>query len=361
MKKSGLYTKVLSVAAASAMLFSMSAVTVGAASPAINTSTSVNAEIPFNGSSATLELGKSYILPSYISKLTGGVYDVKSSNNSVVKYKDGVITAVGKGTADIRITLRKGTVITKTITVAPPKAEITLDKTSLSTKVGSTETLKAILSKSTGKVTWSSSNNKIVSVDQNGKIKANKTGTAVITAKTSSGSTAKCTITVGDNNSNIQISVNKKSLILGVGETSVITASVTAGVNADKTVKWSSSNTKAATVAGGKITAKSTGTVTITATAANGKKSSCTVTVKKAPTKLTLSSSNIKLKVGQSYELKAVTDNGSSGSPVFSAAHNKICTVTQSGKITAKAVGTTKITVKTYNGKTAVCTVTVSK
>lgn len=39
----------------------------------------------------------------------------------------------------------------------------------------------------------------------------------------------------------------------------------------------------------------------------------------------------------------------------------KNATVDENGKITAVGVGTSKITAKTYNGKTASCTVTVKK
>ena len=41
--------------------------------------------------------------------------------------------------------------------------------------------------------------------------------------------------------------------------------------------------------------------------------------------------------------------------------NKKIATVDENGKITAVGVGTSKITAKTYNGKTASCTVTVKK
>ena len=76
------------------------------------------------------------------------------------------------------------------------------------------------------------------------------------------------------------VAVSSKTLNLEVGQTRTLTATVTPGNATDKTVTWTSSNDKVATVVDGTVAAVGEGTATITATAANGNKDTCKVTVK---------------------------------------------------------------------------------
>ncbi|MDR1877154.1 MAG: Ig-like domain-containing protein, partial [Flavobacteriaceae bacterium] len=77
------------------------------------------------------------------------------------------------------------------------------------------------------------------------------------------------------------VTVSSATLELYVGDKQTLTAEVTLADVADKTLTWSSSNTDVATVdpATGEVTAVATGTAIITATAANDKTGSCTITV----------------------------------------------------------------------------------
>lgn len=75
------------------------------------------------------------------------------------------------------------------------------------------------------------------------------------------------------------VTVSSKTLNLEVGQTRTLTATVTPDNATDKTVTWTSSNDKVATVVDGTVAAVGEGTATITATAANGKKDTCKVTV----------------------------------------------------------------------------------
>ncbi|MGN0499349.1 MAG: Ig domain-containing protein, partial [Acutalibacteraceae bacterium] len=90
-----------------------------------------------------------------------------------------------------------------------------------------------------------------------------------------------------------EISLNKKAVTLGVGEEYALKALVLPD-NAQAALSWSSGNTKAAVVdRNGRIKAKAVGTVVITVKTDNGLSASCTVTVKKAPTKLSLNKTSI--------------------------------------------------------------------
>lgn len=77
------------------------------------------------------------------------------------------------------------------------------------------------------------------------------------------------------------VTVSSKTLNLEVGQTRTLTATVTPDNATDKTVTWTSSDKNVATVDkdNGTVTAVGEGTATITATAANGKKDTCKVTV----------------------------------------------------------------------------------
>lgn len=77
------------------------------------------------------------------------------------------------------------------------------------------------------------------------------------------------------------VAVSSKTLNLEVGQTRTLTATVTPDNATDKTVTWTSSDKNVATVDkdNGTVTAVGEGTATITATAANGKKDTCKVTV----------------------------------------------------------------------------------
>ena len=169
--------------------------------------------------------------------------------------------------------------------------KVSLNKSATTLTEGESETLTATItpSNATGDKTvkWSSSNEAVATVDSNGKVTAKKAGTAVITATSSNGKSASCTVTVKQKEIAITgISLNKSTTSLTEGESETLTATITpSNATGDKTVKWSSSNGAVAAVdSNGKVTAKKAGTAVITATSSNGKTAGCTVTVKQKDT-----------------------------------------------------------------------------
>ncbi len=154
------------------------------------------------------------------------------------------------------------------------------------------------------------------------------------------------------------VSLNRKAVSLNPGKTYTLKPALTPE-DAETKFTWTSSNKKVATVKNGKVTAVAAGQAKITVKTANGKKAVCTVTVKKPPEGVKLSKASVTLKKGETFTLKAsLTPSDSYTTYTWTSSNTKVAKV-KSGKITAVAKGTAKITVKTANGKTAVCKVVV--
>ncbi|MBQ6120231.1 MAG: substrate-binding domain-containing protein, partial [Clostridia bacterium] len=142
------------------------------------------------------------------------------------------------------------------------------------------------------------------------------------------------------------------SLTLGVGESYALKVS---GAK-----KYQSSNAKKATVSSkGVIKGKAVGTATITVTMKRGDPLKVRVTVRKAPGKVSLNKSKLTLQAGKTYQLKAKLPSKTASKLTWSSSKKSVAKVSADGLITAVKAGTAVITVKTFNKRTATCTVTV--
>ncbi|MBP3270061.1 MAG: Ig-like domain-containing protein [Bacteroidales bacterium] len=161
------------------------------------------------------------------------------------------------GTAQLTATC-KVTVSSATVAVTGVK----LNKTTLGLKVGASETLTATVSPSDAtntNVTWKSSSTSVATVDKNGKVTAVKAGTATITVTTASGNkTATCKVTVTNNDVKVtEIRIigpdNKETsfhwqYITYKDYTYQLKAAVLPENATNRKVTWKSSNTNAFTV-----------------------------------------------------------------------------------------------------------------
>ena len=146
-----------------------------------------------------------------------------------------------------------------------------------------------------------------------------------------------------------------------VGESKDIEATVTPA-NAEYTLTWSISDNSIATVyQNGMITGKSVGYADLKVKADNGVYAMCRVSVyKPTPSSISMKSS-LAMNEGDTYTLSpTVYPSNSQYTLTWTSSNTNVATVSSSGKVTAKSAGTANITVKTDNGKTATCNVTVS-
>ena len=283
-----------------------------------------------------------------------------SDDSGIAKVSDGKVTAVSAGTTTIRVKVtyegktysdsckvtvtKKGSTSTTNPTTKPTtkpnttpttpkpavKLSVSLNNTSVSMTVGNTQTLKATVSPNGTKVSWSSSDNSVAKVDSNGKVTAVGAGSATITATiTSGGNTAKATCKVTVSKPSISLSSHSERLTYAEREQDRGTVKLTATVKPDKgDVNWSISDRSVATISSKgtscTITAKSSGTATVTATyTVNGTtvKDTCEVTVKPAgstlkisnikhPTQSTLSDFYFSADISSNYQLTKIFMSG---------------------------------------------------
>ena len=116
-------------------------------------------------------------------------------------FQDGRILAQKEGTSVITVSTSNGKTASCTVTATRPNVAVTsinVTPSSYTIDVGEKYKLTATISPSNAtdkSVIWSSDNSSVVSVDNSGNICGMAAGTAIITAKSSNGKTATCTIT----------------------------------------------------------------------------------------------------------------------------------------------------------------------
>lgn len=158
------------------------------------------------------------------------------------------------------------------------------------------------------------------------------------------------------------IQLDKKSLTLGVKEKYNLKATVEGAAKGQAVTYSTSKSSVAAVSASGKVTAKKKGTATITAKTADGKTATCKITVKAAPKKVIIKKTKLTVKKGNRVKIKVqLPKNTASNKITFTSSNKKVAKVDTTGKVTGVKAGKAKITVKTFNGKKKVVTVTVKK
>lgn len=163
------------------------------------------------------------------------------------------------------------------------------------------------------------------------------------------------------------VKLDKTSLELTEGDKAVLTATVLPENATNKSVSWTSSDEKVATVsAAGEVTAVSPGTAAVTVTTEDGGKTSkCEVTVKARVIPVTgirLNKKSLLMMPGYKAELTAtiIPSNATNQNVIWKSSDETVATVVN-GEIESKAEGTAIITVTTEDGeKMATCEVTVS-
>ena len=268
-----------------------------------------------------------------------------SSNEEVATVEDGVVKAVGLGEAEI-VAMAGSVTKSCPVKVYQGVNNITLDVTSHTMTIGDFLQLTATIYPKDAEykdVIWSSNNEDVAVVDQKGLVQAKAYGKVKITATSKDGGLeAVCNVTV-EPVAVTEVSLNAKAVTLKVGETYQLKETVLPENATDKTVTWTSSNTKAATVSGGAVTAVGTGSaVIIVKTNSGAKTASCTVTVQGS---LPLEGPSVPPTGEPSGGPSVPPTGGQSGSPVVPPTGSPIVSVSAKPTGTpSEPVSTTKVT-----------------
>ena len=277
--------------------------------------------------------------------------------------ENGKVTAVGVGETMITAAAEKKQRAVCRVCVTKAVSAVGLNVSELTMGVGERFTLVKTVAPDEDSYSagFFSDDPDTVSVDPvSGELTANAVGVTAVSYETYNGVRATCTVTVKKQAQTVIL--DRSRLLLRPGETFPLHASLPDD-EASLVMSFCSSDESVATVdAGGVITAVTDGTATVTATAFGGASAVCDIAVMTGnPTAVTLDQVNVKLGVGDVFPLRA-TYNG--GIPAYDASFVSdkpaVAAVdAQTGVITAGAVGYATVTVKSPNGKTAKCLVTV--
>ena len=323
----------------------------------------LNAQLPLQ---AQVQDGSGTIVPD--ASVTWTVQDP----NIVSVSAAGVVTGLAIGSTQVAANaLGKSGIATITVT-RTPVASVVLLPNQASVAIGATfqlsaSTLDAGGGTLTGRaIIWTTSNAAVATVNASGLVTGVAAGTTTITAA-SEGKTSTSTVTVSQG-AVARVEVTPAPLSMQVGQTQQLVAAAkdaNGNVITGKTVVWASDNLAVATVSGGSVLARATGTATITATVDGISGRSAVTVTAVAVQSVSVSPSTLSLVVGQSGSLSATVVDASGAtvsnpSVAWTSRDASVATVNPStGAVTAVAAGSTTIDA-TSGGKKGSATVTVS-
>ena len=299
---------------------------------------------------------------------------ISSKPDVAVVDQAGKVTAKTVGTATIsaevdgktttcKVTVTKKPVALESIELSEAKITmVEMDKKQLTVKYNPSNTTVD------RDVAWTTSNNKVAVVAADGTITAKGAGTATITA-TVAGKNASCVVTVKRKEVALEsIELSETNVTMKAGNKKQLNVIYNpANTTVEKNVKWSTTDADVASVdKNGMVTAKSEGTVTITASV-DGKNATCEVNVEKADVidieSIQINEQDVHLTKGDEKQLTvsySPTNATVDKTVNWSSDNADVVSVDNNGKLVAKGVGVATITAE-MSGKTAICKVTVKE
>lgn len=330
--------------------------------------------IDFDVTNLELNVGQTYTI-----KVTAKPADATdftltwtSLDNAIATVDEkGTITGKAVGKTVIMATSSAGGAVYCNVIVKAAATGLQLNYSEKTVVIGDSLDIKASIipsnAASTVNVVWTSSKPSVATISSSGRLKAIKGGTTIITAKTSDGKyTSFCIIHVVEKVTSIKL--NKTYYRLGLNKTYTLKATVKTNAATNPKIKWTSSNTRIATVdQKGKVTGRKIGTVTITAAATDGSgaRAVSTIRVVRAVSSITMNRTSVNTVVGRSVALKATVkpSNATFKTVNWTSSDEKVAIVDSSGRVTALSAGavTIKASAKDNNGRYATSYVVVSQ
>lgn len=282
-----------------------------------------------------------------------------SSDDSVCSVDgDGNIYANSVGNAVITATAADGSGVSASclVRVVNPVSSIWIEPDTVRMLVGDSQRVYAHIEPEDATVqdvTWVSSNEAVATVDESGEIFALGTGKCKVTAISADGNAIQgsCWVYVTPVINISSLKINSKEIYMLNGKSRQLSVRVRPANNTDS-YSWYSTDTGIVVVDNdGVITTVGPGEAEVVVESDNaGVSSSCIVH------SLAISKSYITLEQYDQFWLDVI---GTSDNVIWRSSNPRVCTITQSGAITARKAGTTTVTAVVDN-KTLTCTVKVT-
>ena len=355
------------------------AVKAGNAKVSITLKNGISAIIKFSILAAPKSIEYANVINLYVGdiykkkpSISNGTYPVedftfKIANTAIaIVDKNGDIKAIKPGSTTITVSYPGGLSKKTNLNVGNTTSVFNINASQYLIGVGETKQLSYTIGKNeiVKKVYYTSSNEKIATVSTSGKIVAKGVSVAVITAQTNNGLNQKCTVTVGKAPSSIKLAAS--AITLAVGEKVKFKVSVNSGAVCSQYI-WRSDDESIFKVdQNGNVKGVKPGTAKLYCYTYNYKsknpyiRTSAKITVKKAPSSISFNKTSLVLGVGEQFDLNVKLPSGADCyKRTTSVSNDSIIKVGKALLITGKKVGTTKITVTTFNGKVGTCKITV--
>ena len=320
------------------------------------------------GYDAQRDIGMTFRLKASLPSGTCGRVVYSSYNTGVVGVDEsGVLTPRGVGTAKVRARTYNGLKAIAMVTVLPAPDSIGLSDEELWLMPRELYALTATLPEGTaGTVTFRSDDPAVAKVNaKTGRIRAVALGETTVTAVAFNGVEASCLVKVLMKPASISLAASQ--LTVGLGESRSLEAVPLAadGSPAAGGLTFASSRPGVASVSPeGVVNGLKKGSATITVTAIGGVTATCEVKVAGAPGSVQVQAEDPKLAYdpatgeGDSTVLKVALPSGTASAIAYTYDPD-VLEISADGVATAVGVGTTRVTVSTFNGKTAWCVIRV--
>lgn len=301
-----------------------------------------------------------------------------STDEKVVTVRDGVVTVVGKGTAEVKVKdIISGKEGVCFVSVKEPVYEADVKsiviRTRLELRVGeeNVQLTATCYDESGNKIenyaglVWKSDDESVASVSQDGLVVPKSYGNVLVSVSDVKNGAIRAVCQVHVKAAEVKVEeiilIPEVKTILH-GDSFDIKAIIKPDDAENKTITYKSQNEAVATVDdNGKVTGLTPGRAFITATASNGKEGACEVIVV-ADRWLELNSHAMTLVVGAESSLSAnICPEGTVAAGLaWSSSDSGVASVDGNGKVKAVAAGEVVITAKTSDGISAECRITVT-
>lgn len=281
---------------------------------------------------------------------SNGQMDIQLAENDVLKD----VVANAEGYAESTVSYTGGPSVSVTMSPAVAITSITDSETSFTLDMSGSSITKTLTptvepANHTEAIVWNTNEASVATV-ADGVVTAVGDGSATITVSAKDHPDVKLEYSVTVEHSVTSVSLKETVLGMNPGDEKILVATVEPSNATVSTVTWESDNSTVATVdTAGKVTAHANGVARISAKSINGMTASCTVTVTTPATDIAIKEdskpANDKITYGSTHQLEAERTPGTSTDPIVWSVVGDAVEVDQTGKVTAKAVGTAKIVV----------------